>query len=151
MAQVPEILLDRRSGRSPEEFGVEQDLTLEERVALFEQAEMSQGYAETQLSRGYAKEEVHGETREIEEAIKIFSESAEYHATRIDEKEIAAALENKQIDPAIADAIRGRHKSIQDRSRLDDAANRAMDRYSDDAPDRPETHEQQSRDDDQAR
>lgn len=151
MAQAPEILLDRRSGRSTEEFSVEQDLSLDERVALFEEAEMSHGYAETQLSRGYAKEEVYGETREIEEAIKIFSASAEYHATRIDEKEIVAALENKQIDPAVADAIRGRHKSIQERTRLDDAVKRAVGRYSEDGPDRSETHEEQSRDDDQER
>ena len=151
MSQVPETLLDRRSGRSTEEFGLENDLSFNERVALFEQAEMSQGYAESQLSRGYTKEEVHGETREIEEAIKIFSESAEFHASRIEEKEIAAALGNEQIDPSIAAAIRDRHRTVQSRTRMDDAIERALDRYADGGPDRSEGYDEQSRDDEQTR
>lgn len=149
MAQAPEILLDRRSGRSNEEFDVEQDLTFKERVALFEQAEMSQGYAEAQLTRGYSKQDVYGETREIEEAIKIFQESAEFHADRIDEQEIVAALENEQIDPSIADAIRQRQMTARQREKQLDQ--RAADWYDGSEFDRNEGSREPKRSDEQER
>lgn len=129
MTHPPEILLDRRSGRSSDEFGLEDDLTFQERVALFEQAEYSLGFAETARDRGYQKSEVYGETREIEDALVIFGESAEFHASRIDEKEIAWALESETIDPAIAEAIRERQKKARSNSLNSSAAKDLLDRY----------------------
>lgn len=151
MTQPPEILLDRRTGRSSDEFGIEDDLTFKERVALFEQAEYSLGFAEAAQDRGYQKSEVYGETREIDEALTIFRESAEFHASRIDEKEIAVALERKEIDPGIASALRERQEANQKRDNLDDAADKAISRYASDDGDRSQNSEEHSRDEDQER
>lgn len=125
MAQPPEILVERRTGRSPEEFGIESGLSLEEKLARFEAAEYDLGFAEASLKRGHIRTDVHGDTKDIKEAILILKASAEYRASEISDKELEQARGAGLVSEAVADALKDR-KSTGDGidRRLDQAMKR---------------------------
>lgn len=113
MAETPEILLDRRSGRSSSEFEPELDLTLQERVSRFEAAEMELGMAERAELEGVNKTELNGTFEEVSEAIKVLKQSAEYHASRIQDAELQEAVEKGNVQDYIAQAVRDRRATIE--------------------------------------
>lgn len=112
MAETPEILLDRRSGRSSSEFEIEQDLTLEERVSRFEAAELELGMAERAEMEGVNKAELMGRLEEIKEAVQILKASAEYYASRIQDSELQDAVDKGEVQDYVAQAIRDRRETI---------------------------------------
>lgn len=134
MAQPPETLVDRRTGRSADEFGVETDLSLKEKVDRFEAAEYDLGFAEAALEKGHNKVDIWGDPRMIEEAIVILKASAEYRASTITIEEIQQAQRDGLVSEGLAQAMIDRKSSAEMGIRLD----RAMERFEDNTnlPDR---------------
>ena len=119
MAQPPETLVERRSGRSAEEFGIETDLSLEERISRFEAAEYDLGFAEASQQRGHNRADVFGSTEDIGEAIVILKASADYRASMISIEEIQQAEKEGLVSDGVAQALIDRKRSAEIETRID--------------------------------
>lgn len=128
MAQPSEPIVERRTGRSADEYGIETELSIEEKVSRFEAAEYDLGFAEAALEKGHNRAEVFGDTKDIQEAIAVLKASAEYRAAELSEPEIKNAKSAGLLSGGLAEALADRKRTSETtKTRLDDAARRYED------------------------
>lgn len=122
---IPETgIVDRFTGREDDEFSVDDNLSIKERVSRFEGAEVELLRAESYLERGAIHVEAYGDMRDVESAIKMLRLSAEHHANGFSSAELEQAAEEKTVDVAVLQAIAERrtvdnkprdHQSLSER------------------------------------
>ena len=118
MDQQPEILVDQMTGRS-EIDALEGDLSLEERLSRYEQAELGLLMTQAAQERGIANTDITGSTQDIEEAIKILEASADFRASQITESELKTALQEGLMRGDIGHSLRERRSVAQKSSSSD--------------------------------
>jgi len=115
---IPETgIVDRYSGREEDEFSVDDNLSIKERLSRFEGAEVELLRAEAFLERGAVHVDAYGDIRDVESAIKILRLSAEHHANGFTKEELAKAAEDKSIDVNMLQMIADR-RTVEDRPRI---------------------------------
>lgn len=146
MAQPSEPIVERRTGRLADEYGIETELSLEEKVSRFEAAEYDLGFAEAAFEKGHNRAEVFGDTKDIQDAIEVLKASAEFRAAELSEPEIKNAKNAGLLSNGLAEALAER-KLAGDaaKSRLDDAARRYENIESLKAQERPVRDEEPER------
>lgn len=103
---IPETgIVDRFTGREADEFSVDDNLSIKERVSRFEGAEIELLRAEAYLERGAVHVDAYGDMRDVESAIKILRLSAEHHANGFSKAELEKAAEEKTVDVAVLQMI----------------------------------------------
>ena len=107
---IPETgIADRYTGREADEFSVDSDLTLEEKLQRFEESEIALMQAEAHLKDGANKAEIYGEVQDVRDAIVVLlSDSARYHADAFTKDELRQAANDRLIDPSVLEAIADR-------------------------------------------
>lgn len=113
MVQPPEILLDQMTGRSDQEFELETDLSLEERLERFEAAELGLLTAQAAKSRGLVNTDLTGDTKDVEEAIAILNDSAKFRASQITAQEFHYAQDQGLVADDVMGLLRDRMAELQ--------------------------------------
>ncbi|MEO1661076.1 MAG: hypothetical protein AAFR51_08820 [Pseudomonadota bacterium] len=101
-------IADRYTGRETDEFGVDSELTLEEKIQRFEESEIALMQAEAHLKDGANKAEIYGELQDVRDAVVLLSDSARYHADAFTKDELRQAANDRLIDPSVLEAIADR-------------------------------------------
>lgn len=114
MDNIPEMLVDRMSGRSGEE-NLESDLSTKEKVDRFLGAQMEIDAASIARQAGANQHDL----QDIEEAISILDHSAKHWAAQISDEELDQANANGSISSAEFLAVKDR--------KADDLKQRAFD------------------------
>jgi len=103
---IPETgIVDRFTGREADEFSINDNLSVQERVSRFEGAEVELLRAEAYLERGADQVDAYGDIRDVKDAIAVLRDSAEFHANGFSKEELEKAAEEKTVDVAILQAI----------------------------------------------
>ncbi|MBO6687581.1 MAG: hypothetical protein JJ931_05320 [Henriciella sp.] len=146
MAQPSEPIVERRTGRLADDYGIETELSIEEKISRFEAAEYDLGFAEAALEKGHNRAEVFGDTKDIQDAIEVLKASAEYRAAELSEPEIKNAKSAGLLSNGLAEALADRKRATEAaNTRLDDAAQRYTDVESLKEQERPDRDEEPER------
>lgn len=146
MAQSSEPIVERRTGRLADDYGIETELSIEEKISRFEAAEYDLGFAEAALEKGHNRAEVFGDTKDIQDAIEVLKASAEYRAAELSEPEIKNAKSAGLLSNGLAEALADRKRATEAaNTRLDDAAQRYTDVESLKEQERPDRDEEPER------
>ena len=105
-------IMDRFTGRETNALQPDPKMTIIERMDRFLGAETELNRAEIALKDGLNKHEVEGRYEDIVEAVEILKASSEYHASQIDEQDLAQAVRDQDIPQAEADIVLERRAAI---------------------------------------
>ncbi len=107
MSQSPNYpFIDRMSGRSEEEFALEADLSVAERVMRFAEARDELARIEQILSSSDEPPARAGARDDVRRAKTILQNSVAFHASRLTEPELEQTLAAGEVEPELVQAIR---------------------------------------------
>lgn len=119
---IPETgLADRYTGREADEFSVDSDLSLEEKLQRFEEAEATFMEADRYLEAGANKVPIYGSFEDAAEAKTMLDESADHFAAQFTEAELEQVKAEGSVPDYVVAQIESRRAGLeQSRSRLSD-------------------------------
>lgn len=97
--------MDRFTGRETGETQPDPKMTIRERLDLFMGAQYELDRAEIALSQGADKIEMGSAYNDIGDVIEVLKNSAVYHADRVNDADLAEAVETGLVDEAEAAAL----------------------------------------------
>ena len=116
--RAPDVLTDRMSGRSADEYAPEVDLSVAERASKAVRAVEEAARASGIIERAGAVPSVVGSREEVSRAKVALKASAKYHARTIAGQELDQALERGEVSEQAAEAVRSQSRErTRDRSR----------------------------------
>lgn len=107
MPQSPNYpFIDRMSGRSDDEFALEADLSVAERVARFAEARDELARIVRILASQDEPPARAGARDDVRRAKSVLENSLAFHASRLTEPELEQTLAAGEVEPELAQAIR---------------------------------------------
>ena len=113
-ANIPDPgLVYRATGQERDEFDLDDNMPWQTRLDIFAGIELELGKAEIHLEQGVNKFDVHGDMKDVADAVELLKSSADYHAKSFTPEQLLQAADDPRADAGLLAAVADRRAATE--------------------------------------